>query len=235
MRKASSVVTLTPRQRAEQASGPRSDEVAYDEDEKPSVITSSKVTVTGVEEDPYAPSQVSRITDPEEVGKRRRKSRSKLAKKAARTRRRHHSPGPSVQPREELEEDEESDSEIGLEALEGLKGMIPDPDARGLFAEMADLTKGCKAQSESARTSASRMESLMQMGKEHMNMKKNAEAERRLMRRENRLLKRTLGLVRTNRESELPTVRRSTGGQASGSRGNDPEARSRPGSARTGD
>ena len=62
LRKASSVVTLTPRQRAEQASGPRSDEVAYDEDEEPSVITSSKViyTVTELEEDPYAPSQVSK-------------------------------------------------------------------------------------------------------------------------------------------------------------------------------
>ena len=57
LRKASSVVTLAPRQRAEEVSGPRSDEVAYDEDEVPSVITSSKVTVAELEEDPCAPSQ----------------------------------------------------------------------------------------------------------------------------------------------------------------------------------
>ena len=109
--------------------------------------------------------------------------------------------------------------------------MIPDPDAREAFAEVADLAKGYRAQSESARTSASRMESLMmQVGEEHMNMKKNAEMERKLMRRENRLLQRTLGLVRSSRESELQAARGSTGGQASGSRGDDPEARSRPGS-----
>ena len=234
LRKASSAVTLTPRQWAEKVSGPHSDEVAYDEDEEQSVIPSSKVTVIELEEDPYAPSQVSKITDPEEVGKRRRKSRSKLAKKAARMRRRHQSPGPSVQPRREAEEDEESASDIDLDAFEGLKGLIP--DAREAFAEMADLAKGYKAQSESARTSVSRMESLMvKMGQEHMNMKKNAEMERKLMRRENRLLKRTLGLVRPSRESELQAVRDSTGGQASGSRGDDPEARSRPGSARTRD
>ena len=88
-----------------------------------------------------------------------------------------------------------------MDAFEGLKGLIPDPDVRRrLFAEMADLAKGYKAQSESARTSASRMESLMmQMGQEHMNMKKNAETERKLMRRENRLLKKTLGLIRSSK------------------------------------
>ena len=73
---------------------------------------------------------------------------------------------------------------------------------------------------------------MMQMGQEHMNMKKNAEVERRLMRRENRLLKRTLDLVRTNQESEAQAARGSACGQASGSRGEDPEARSRPGSVR---
>ena len=52
------------------------------------------------------------------------------------------------------------------------------------------------------------------------------------MRRENRLLKKTLGLVRSSRVSVPQAVRGSTGGQASGSRGDDPEARSRPGSAR---
>ena len=97
-----------------------------------------------------------------------------------------------VQPRRETEEEEESESNIDLDAFENLKGLIPDPDAREAFAEMADLAKGFKAQSESERASASRMESLMmQMGQEHMNMKKNAEIERKLMRRENRLLKKT--------------------------------------------
>ena len=114
---------------------------------------------------------MSKITGLEEAGKRRRKSRSKLAKKAARTKRRHASPGLSVQPRRETEEEEESESDIDLDAFENLKGLTPDPDAREAFAEMSDLAKGFKAQRESARTSASRMESLMmQIGQEHMSM-----------------------------------------------------------------
>ena len=31
--------------------------------------TSSKITISGVDEDPYAPSQVSMISSPEEAGK----------------------------------------------------------------------------------------------------------------------------------------------------------------------
>ena len=97
---------------------------------------------------------------------------------------------------------------------------------------MADLAKGFKAQSESARTRASRMEPLMmQMGRESIAMREQAEEEKRLMRKENSLLKRTLGLVRTHQPSLVHTARGSAD-EASGSRGEDPEARSRPGSAR---
>ena len=70
---ATSVVTLTPREGAGAVSGPRSDEVDYDEDELQSVVTSSKVTVAELEGDARADSQVSKITDPEEAGKRRMK------------------------------------------------------------------------------------------------------------------------------------------------------------------
>ena len=118
-----SSVTLTSRKGLEQRSGPRSDEVVYDEEESQTVFTSSKVTASGVEEDPYAPSQVSRITDPEEAGKRRRKSKSRLAKKAARTRRRRHSPPQSVPPRDEVEEEE--DDELDVNVFEKLRGVIP--------------------------------------------------------------------------------------------------------------
>ena len=45
-------VTLTPQKGQEQGSGPRSDEVVYDEDEDQTAFTSSKVTFSGVEEDP---------------------------------------------------------------------------------------------------------------------------------------------------------------------------------------
>ena len=195
------------------------------------MVTSSKVTVAELEGDVYADSQVSKITDAEEAGKRRKKSRSKLAKKAARTRRRHQSPG--VPPRQDTEEDEEDDDDLDIEAFESLKGLILDQEAREAFAEMANLAKGFKAQSESARSSASRMESVMlPLGQEHVNIVKNAEAEKQLIKRENRLLKKTLGLVRKSRESDSQAARGLTGGQASGSHGEDPEARSRPGSAR---
>ena len=69
-------------------SGPRSDEVDHDEDELQSVITSSKATVAELEGDAHADSQVSKMTDPQKAGKPRRQSRSKKAKKAAKTRRR---------------------------------------------------------------------------------------------------------------------------------------------------
>ena len=117
-------------------------------------------------------------------------------------------------------------------SLKTLKGVIPDSDAQDLLVEVADLAKGFKAQSESARTRASRMESLtMQMGRESIAMREQAEEEKRLMRKENHLLKRTLGLVRTHQPS-LVQAARGSADEASGSRAGDPEARSRPGSAR---
>ena len=198
----------------------------YDEEENQTVFTSSKVTVSGVKEDPYAPSQVSKITDPEEAGKRRRKSKSRLAKKAARTRRRRQSPPQSVPPRDEVEEEE--DDELDVNIFENLKGVIPDTDARELLVEVADLAKGYKAHSESAQTSASRMETLMmQMGREHLAMKQQAEDEKRLMRRENQVLKRTLGLVRNSQASNLQPARGSAE-EASGSRGDDPRQEAVP-------
>ena len=120
------------------------------------VNTSSKVTISGVDEDPYAPSQVSMISSPEEAGKRRRRaSKSRLAKEAARTRRRRRSPPQSVPPGAE---DEEEDDGLAPEIFENLRGVLPERDAQELLVEMADLTKGYEAQSESAKTRVSRME-----------------------------------------------------------------------------
>ena len=92
------------------------------------VGTSSKVTVSGVDEDPYAPTQVSVISSPEEAGKRRRRaSKSRLAKKAPRTRRKRRTSPQSVVPRDEVEEEE--DDGLDPELFEGLRGVIPEQDA----------------------------------------------------------------------------------------------------------
>ena len=200
LRRATSVVTLTPREGAGAVSGPRSDEVDYDEDELQSVITSSKVTVAELEGDARADSQVSKITDPEEAGKPRRQSRSKKAKKAAKTRRRVPSPGPSV---------------------------LPGPDRKPSPTWLRAIGRP---------VSASRMESLMfQMGQEHLTMVKFQEAEKKLMKRENLFLKRTLGLVRRGRGSATQQESGGTAdGQAAGSQqgaGDDREVQSRPNSA----
>ena len=112
-----------------------------------------------------------------------------------------------------------------MNVIENLKGVIPDTDAHELLVEVADLAKGYKAQSESAKTSATRMESLMmQMGQEPLAMKKRAEEEKKLMRRENQVLKRTLGLVRNSQASNVQPARGSAEG-ASGSRGEDPRSK----------
>ena len=232
LRMASSAVSLTSRKGLEQGSDLRSsNEAFYDEEEQRSGVTLSKVTVTEVGDLPYAPSEVSRITDPEEAGKRRRKSKSKHAKKLARTRRRRHSPGPSEMIREV--EEEESDSEIDLEVFANLQDVLPGLEAHGLLSQVASLTKRYKAQSESARSSASRMESLMmQIEREHLNMKQNAADERRLMKKENKLLRQALGSIGKRQTSVAREAEGSAGGRASGSRQGDPEVRSRPGSAR---
>ena len=120
-------------------------------------------------------------------------------------------------------------------SLRRLRGVIPERDAQELLVEVTGLAKGFKAQSESARTRASRasrMETLMlQMGREAVAMREEAEEDKRLMRQENNLLKRTLGLVTTHQPAVAEAAIRSAG-QASGSRTEDPDARSRPGSAR---
>ena len=185
--------------------------------------------MSGVDEDPYAPSQVSMISDPEEAGKRRRKaSKSRLAKKAPRTRKKRRSPPQSVAPRGGEEEDEGIDPEL----FENLRGVIPERDAQELLVEVSGLARGFKAQSVSARSRASRMETLMlQMGREAVAMREEAEEDKRLMRQENNLLKRTLGLVSTHQPALAKAAMRSAG-QASGSREEDPDVRSRPGSTR---
>ena len=92
LQKASSV-TWASRKGQEGSDGPRSVEGMCGDDDTRTVDTSSKITVSGVDEDPYAPSQVSMISSPEEAGKRRRRaSKSRLAKKAPRTRKKRRSP-----------------------------------------------------------------------------------------------------------------------------------------------
>ena len=58
LQKASSVA-WTSRKGMEGSDGPRSDEVLYGDEDTRTLETSSKVTISGVDEDPYAPSQVS--------------------------------------------------------------------------------------------------------------------------------------------------------------------------------
>ena len=220
-----SSVTGTSRKGQEGSNGPRSVEGMYGDE--PTEETSSKITVSGVDEDPYAPSQVSKITDPEEAGKRRRRaSKSRLAKKAARRGKKRRSPPRSVAPR-----DEEEDDALDPELFENLRGVIPERDAQELLVEVTGLARGFQAQSVSARSRASRMETLMlQMGREAAAAREEAEEEKRLMRQQNNLLKRTLGLVTTHQPALAQAAIRSAG-QASGSRDEDPDARSRPGSA----
>ena len=141
------------------------------------------------------------ISNPEGAGKRRRRtSKSRLSKKAARTRRRKRSPPQSVAPRDEVEEEDDG---VAPEIFENLRGVIPERDAQELLVEMANLTKGFKAQSESAKTRASRMDALlMQVGKESIAMCQEAEEEKQLMRRENQLLKKTLDLAQTHQRPQ---------------------------------
>ena len=64
LRKATSAVTLTSREGAGATSGPRSDEADHDEEDRQSVVTSSKVMVVELEGIARADSQMSKITDP---------------------------------------------------------------------------------------------------------------------------------------------------------------------------
>ena len=107
-------------------------DVVCDDEGSRTLDTSSKVTVSGVDDDPYAPTQVSVHSSPEEAGKRRRRmSKSRLAKKSARTRRKGRPSPQSVDPRED-EEEEGLDPEL----FKGLQGMIPEQDVQELLVEV---------------------------------------------------------------------------------------------------
>ena len=224
LRKASSVAG-TSRKGQEGSDGPRSIDVVCDDEGSRTLGTPSKVTVSGVDDDPYAPTQVSVHSSLEEAGKRRRRtSKSRLAKKAARTRRKGRGSPQSVEPPDDEEEDEGLDPQL----FEGLRGMIPDQDAKELLVEVTGLARGFKAQSVSAKSRASRMENLMmQACKEAAAAKEEAEEDKRLLRTENNLLKRTLGLVRAHQPAIAKAASRSARG-ASDDVGEDPDVRSRP-------
>ena len=230
LQRASSVAG-TSRKGARGSDDPRSDEGMYGDDAR-SKGTPSAVTVSGVDDDPYAPSQVSRISNSEEAGKRRRKSsKTRLAKKAARTRRKgRRSPPRSEVPRDEQEDEDDEGFDPAL--FQKLQGVIPESDTQELLTEAAGLVQGYKAQSVSARSHASKMESLMlQVGRQAMVMKEQAEEDRRLMQKENNLLKRTLGLVTTHQPAIAAAAARQAG-RTSEDRSEDPDVRSRPGSTR---
>ena len=211
--------------RHEGSDGPRSVEVVCDDGGSRTLGTSSKVTVSGVEDDPYAPSQVSVISGPEEAGKRRKRvSKSRFAKKSARTRRKGRSPRQSVAPEGETDEEEGLDPEL----FRGLQGVIPERDAQELLVEVTGLAQSFKAQSVTAKSRASRMETLMfQACREAAAAREEAEEDKRLLRSENSLLKRTLGLVKAHKPDIAQSAARSAR-RASGDGDEDPDARSRP-------
>ena len=123
-----------------------------------------------------------------------------------------------MDPQDEDEEEEGLDPEL----FKGLRGMIPEQDAQELLVEVTGLAKGFKAQSVSAKSRASRMESLMlQACREAAAAKEEAEEDKRLLRSENNLLKRTLGLVTAHQPAIAKSAARSAR-QASDSRGEDP-------------
>ena len=225
LQKASSVAG-TSRKGHEGSDGPRSVDVVCDDGGSRTLDTSSKVTVSGVDDDPYAPTQVSVISSPEEAGKRRRRaSKSRLAKKSARTRRKGRPSPQSVDPEGEAEEEEEG---LDPELFKGLRGVIPGQDAQELLVEVTGLAQSFKAQSVTAKSRASRMENLMfQACREAAAANEEAEEDKRLLRSENSLLKRTLGLVAAHQPAVAKSAARSAQ-RASDSRGEDPDVRSRP-------
>ena len=224
LQKASSVAG-TSRKGHEGSDGPRSVDVVYDDGMSRTLDTSSKATVSVVEDDPYAPTQVSVVSSPEEAGKRRRKvSKSRLAKKSARTRRKGRPSPQSIDPEGEDEEEEGLDPEL----FKGLQGVIPEQDAQEMLVEVTGLAQRFKAQSVSAKSRASRMENLMfQACREAAAAREEAEEDKRLLRSENKLLKRTLGLVAEHQPAMAKSAARSAR-RASDSRGEDPDVRSRP-------
>ena len=224
LQKASSVAG-TSRKGHEGSDGPRSVDVVCDDGGSRTLGTSSKVTVSGVEDDPYAPSQVSVISGPEEAGKRRKRvSKPRFAKKSARTRKKGRSPRQSVAPEGETDEEEGLDPEL----FRGLQGVIPERDAQELLVEVTGLAQSFKAQSVTAKSRASRMETLMfQACREAAAAREEAEEDKRLLRSENSLLKKTLGLVKAHKPDVAQSAARSAR-RASGDKEEDPDARSRP-------
>ena len=114
------------------------------------------------------------------------------------------------------------------ELFKGLQGVIPEQDAQEMLVEVTGLAQRFKAQSVSAKSRASRMEDLMfQACREAAAAREEAEEDKRLLRSENKLLNRTLGLVAEHRPALAKSAERSAQ-RASDSRGEDPDARSRP-------
>ena len=77
---------------------------------------------------------------------------------------------------------------------------------------------------------------MFQLGQEHLNMVKTQEVEKKLIRQENLLLRKTLGLVRRSRESTAQqkaegTAEEQAAGSQQGNAEDDREVQSRPSSA----
>ena len=124
-------------------------------------------------------------------------------------------------------EDEEEEG-LDPELFKGLQGVIPEQDAQEMLVEVTGLAQRFKAQSVSAKSRASRMENLMfQACREAAAAREEAEEDKRLLRSENKLLKRTLGLVAEHQPAMAKSAARSAR-RASDSRGEDPDVRSRP-------
>ena len=127
-----------------------------------------------------------------------------------------------------------------VRALGTLGVQLWDPGRAVVCVALPDLgsVEGCggdglsaRGEGVSAKNRASRMENLtLQMGREAAAAREEAEEDKRLLRTKNNLLKRTLGLVTTHQPAIAKAAMRSAG-QASGSREEDPDARSRPPSA----
>ena len=131
-------------------------------------------------------------TDTDEPARRRRQSKSKRAKKAAKVKGRGQSP-------------RSSHAQLEDYGVEDFQDLIPDDLLRATITRMGHLNRGYKYTSESARSAASRMLTLMtEMGEEHQKLEKAREAEKELLQEENKLLKQTIGLIRRD-----PRTRRS--------------------------
>ena len=202
LQKASSVAG-TSRKGLEGSDGPKSVDVVCDDEGSRTLETSLKVTVSGVDDDPYAPTQVSVLSSPEEAGRGEGDLRSHVSQRKQLG---HGGRGVLLLRvwihRMMLRRDPE--------LFMGLRGMIPEQDAQELLVEVTGLAKGFKAQSVSAKSRASRMENLMLQGcREAAAAKEEAEEDKRLLCFENNLLKKTLGLVTAHQPAIAKSAARS--------------------------